>query len=316
MKQVAGIDVGKYILDVSVNGQKLQRCENTADGIQRLIKYLQETPVDLVVCEATGGYERELVNALQAVSIPVHVAHPNKVRAYAKALGQLAKTDRLDAEVLRTYGEHLELPAQAQQDAQTLQLRELLRRRQQLVGIRSEEKNRLEHRTDSLKSESISRHITWLDEEIKVVEQAYREHLAQTERLARQASLYQSVRGIGELTAVTLLSELPELGQLSGPALTSLVGLAPWSQDSGKQRGYRAIRGGRASVRKALYMAALSAIRYDSGIKTFYQRLRKRGKPGKVALVAVMRKLLLMLNAVEKRGTPWVEKYAELQMAA
>jgi len=316
MKQVAGIDVGKHSLDVSVSGHALQRCENTPAGIHGLIEQLQKNQVDLAVCEATGGYEQALVSALQAASLPVHVAHPNKVRAYAKALGQLAKTDRLDAEVLRAYGEHLELAAQPQQDAQTLQLRELLRRRQQLVGMRSEEKNRLEHRTDSFESESLLRHIAWLEAEIKSVEQAYREHLAQSQRLAHQATLYQSVRGIGELTAVTLLSELPELGQLSGPALTSLVGLAPWSQDSGKRRGYRAIRGGRASVRKALYMSALSAIRYDSGIKTFYTRLRKRGKPGKVALVAVMRKLLLMLNAVEKRGTPWVEKYQELPMAA
>lgn len=312
MKQVAGIDVGKNILDVSVSGQSLQRHENTTGGIQHLIEYLQQTQVELAVCEPTGGYERGLVNALQAVSIPVHVAHPNKVRAYAKALGQLAKTDRLDAEVLRRYGEHLDLPVCEAQEPETLEIRALCRRRQQLVGIRSEEKNRLEHSS----SESVSRHIAWLDEEIKVVEQSCREHLAKTERLARQASLYQSVRGIGELTAVTLLSELPELGQLSGPALTSLVGLAPWSQDSGKHRGYRAIRGGRASVRKALYMSALSAIRYDSGIKTFYTKLRKRGKPGKVALVAVMRKTLLMLNAVAKRGTPWVEKQAELQMAA
>lgn len=312
MKQVAGIDVGKNILDVSVSGRSLQRYENTTAGIQRLIKHLQQIQVELVVCEATGGYERALVSALQTVLIPVHVAHPNKVRAYAKAVGQLAKTDRLDAEVLRRYGEHLDLPVWEAQEPETLEIRALCRRRQQLVGIRSEEKNRLEHSS----SESVLRHIAWLDEEIKVVEQACREHLAQTQRLARQASLYQSVRGIGELTAVTLLSELPELGQLSGPALTSLVGLAPWSLDSGKHRGYRAIRGGRASVRKALYMSALSAIRYDSGIKTFYTKLRKRGKPGKVALVAVMRKTLLMLNAVAKRGTPWVEKYAELQMAA
>lgn len=312
MKQVAGIDVGKQVLDVAVSEDTVQRYPNTAQGRQRLVLFLQRHEVKLVVCEATGGYERALVEELNDVSMPVHVAHPNKVRAYAQALGRLAKTDRLDAEVLRQYGAHLELSDRHEQDKETLELRALLRRRQQLVGIRSEEKNRLEHQA----SESVRRHIAWLDAEVRAVEHAYRQHLARTVRLSRQVKLYQSVRGIGELTAVTLLSELPELGSVSGSALTSLAGLAPWSHDSGKQRGYRAIRGGRAGVRKALYMSALSAVRYDSGIKTFYMGLRKRGKPGKVALVAVMRKLLLMLNAVAKRGTPWVEEYGNLQMAA
>lgn len=312
MKQVAGIDVGKRILDVSVSTGPVQRYENTEVGRQHLLLFLQRCGVDLVVCEATGGYERPLVDGLHCQSMPVHVAHPNKVRAYAKALGRLAKTDRLDAGVLRLYGEHLDLSCSPEQGQEVIELRALLRRRQQLVRMRSEEKNRLEHQSDG----SVQRHIAWLDTEIRQVDQAYRQHLERTERLARQVKLYQSVRGIGELTAATLVSELPELGQLSGPAITSLVGLAPWSQDSGKQRGYRAIRGGRASVRKALYMSALSAIRYDSDIKTFYTRLRERGKPGKVALVAVMRKLLLRLNAVAKRGTPWVENYDELKMAA
>jgi len=312
MKQIAGIDVGKHFLDVSIGNEPVQRYENTGSGHRFLILSLQDKGVTQVVCEATGGYERPLVTELQVHSIDVHVAHPNKVRAYAKALGRLAKTDRLDADVLRLYGEHLEPVSQAPQTEETLELRVLVRRRQQLVRMRTEEKNRLEHE----QSESVLRHIAWLDAELRDIEQAYRRHLGEAEQLARQATLYQSVRGIGELTAVTLLSELPELGQLSGPAITSLVGLAPWSQDSGQRQGYRAIRGGRASVRKALYMSALSAIRYDNGVKTFYLGLRKRGKPGKVALVAVMRKLLLMLNAVGKRGTPWVENYEVVLKAA
>jgi transposase len=311
MKHVAGIDVGKRVLDVSLKGESVQRYENTVTGRSRLADGLRQKGVVLVVCEATGGYEHELVLELQD-QIPVHVAHPNKVRAYAQAVGRLAKTDRLDAEVIRRYGEHLELPVWEGLDPQMLELRALWRRRQQLVGMRSEEKNRLEHGS----TESVLRHIAWLDEEIRQLELASCHLLAKVARLSHQAELYRSVRGIGEQTAIMLLSELPELGKLTGPALTALVGLAPWSHDSGKHRGYRAIRGGRAGVRKALYMSALSAIRYDSVVKSFYLKLRKRGKPGKVALVAVMRKLLLMLNAVAKRGTPWVEKYGELAIAA
>lgn len=312
MKQVAGIDVGKQTLDVSIQGQSVQRHANTAKGCKRLIALLWQQRVEQVVCEATGGYERPLVAALQGNALAVHVAHPNKVRAYAKALGLLAKTDRLDAEVLRHYGEQLEPVARPQQDPESEELRALLRRRQQLVATRSKEKNRLEHQS----SESILRHVAWLDAEVQGIERHYRACLARTERLASEAKLYQSVHGVGELTALTLLAELPELGQLPGAQLTALVGVAPWSQDSGKRRGYRAIRGGRANVRKALYMSALSAIRKESGVKAFYMRLRKRGKPGKVALVAVMRKQLLILNAVAKRGTPWIENHRTVLEAA
>ena len=316
MKQTAGIDVGKQFLDVSIHDQPVKRYTNDVRGQRTLITRLQHDNIDLVVCEATGGYERELVKALHERGTPVHVAHPNKVRAYAQALGYLAKTDRLDAEVLREYGEHFQLPVHIEQDEVSVQLRLLVRRRQQLVRMRSDEKNRLEHGQESIQRESIKRHIDWLDTEIEEIESAYRRHIDEAEDLSKRSQLYQSVRGIGELTALTLLSELPELGQVSGASITSLVGLAPWSHDSGKHRGYRAIRGGRAHIRKALYMSALSVIRYDSGIKTFYLRLRRRGKPGKVALVAVMRKQLLMLNAVAKRGTPWVENQAKLLEAA
>lgn len=316
MKQIAGIDVGKQFLDVSIQDQSVKRYTNDEQGRRSLTAKLQHDTIERVVCEATGGYERELVTALHEQGIPVHVAHPNKVRAYAQALGCLAKTDRLDAEVLREYGEHFPLPIRIAQDEVSVQLRQLVRRRQQLVRMRSEEKNRLEHSQESIQRESVKRHIDWLDAEVREIENAYRRHIDEAAGLAKRLQLYQSVRGIGELTALTLLSELPELGQVSGASITSLVGLAPWSHDSGKHRGYRAIRGGRAHIRKALYMSALSVVRYDSGLKTFYLRLRRRGKPGKVALVAVMRKLLLTLNAVAKRGTPWVENQEKLLKAA
>ena len=185
-----------------------------------------------------------------------------------------------------------------------------LRRRKQLVAQRVQERHRLDQgRTEAART-STQRHIQWLDEEIGRLEEEYRKALENSGELSESAALYRSVPGVGELTAATLVVYLPELGQYRGKELTSLVGLAPWSNDSGRQQGYRSIRGGRGTVRRVLYLAALSAIRYNDDLSRFYQGLRKRGKTGKVAVVAVMRKLLLLLNAIAHRGTPWVEHHA------
>ena len=306
MKVVAGIDVGKQELMVSVAGEPAQRFHNQEAGITALLSWLQAQAVTRAVCEATGGYERQLVNRLRSSEITVHVAHPSRVRGFAQAVGQGAKTDPLDAQVLARYGELFELPEQAPQDAARLELREALSRRQQLVEQRVQEVNRLEKGLRGSVKKSCERHVAWLDKEIARLDKSCQAIVQRHDQLRERAALYGSISGVGTVTTQSLLAYLPELGQGCAKGLASLVGLAPWPHDSGRHRGYRSIRGGRGVVRRALYMAALSAIRHNEELRVFYRRLRRRGKVGKVALVAVMRKLLLMLHAVARRGTPWM----------
>ena len=305
-KIVAGIDVGKQEVVVSVARGPIRRFPNTAAGLTAVRAWVQEQAVTHVVCEATGGYERLVVQRLRGADLAVAVAHPPKVRAFARAVGQGAKTDPLDAQILAHYGEVFELPVETVQEAASEDVRALLGRRQQLLDQRTQEQNRLEKGLQGRVKQSCQRHLAWLDKELKQLEEEYQQAIQAKLELAERAALYQSVRGVGVLTAATLLAYVPELGQGSGKALTALVGLVPWAQDSGTHRGYRAIRGGRGLVRRALYMAALSVIRTDTDLGRWYQGLRRRGKPGKVALVAVMRKLLLRLHAIAHRGTPWV----------
>ena len=238
---------------------------------------------------------------------PSHNRHSGpEPESIARACGYEAKTDVRDAQVLGRFGQvfALEGAAQEEPDPERAELRELLRRRRQLVNQRVQEMNRLDKGLSETARSSTQRHIDRLNGE-------YQRTLHSSRALSERAELYRSVRGIGKLTAATLVADLPELGQGDAKGLTSLVGLAPWSRDSGRQRGYRAIRGGRGSVRRALYLASLSAVRRkDSALGRFYQQLLQRGKPGKVALVAVMRELLLQLHAVARRGAPWVENQA------
>lgn len=305
-KIVAGIDVGKQEVAVSVARGPGRRFPNTDAGLTAVLAWVRGQAVTHVVCEATGGYERVLVQRIRGTDLAVSVAHPTKVRAFARAVGQGAKTDPLDAQILAHYGEVFELPVQAAQEEASAEVRALLGRRQQLLEQRIQEQNRLEKGLQGRVKKSCQRHLAWLDKELQHLEEEYQQAIQAKPELAERAALYQSVRGVGVLTAATLLAYVPELGQGSGKALTALVGLVPWAQDSGTHRGYRAIRGGRGLVRRALYLAALSVIRTDTDLGRWYQELRHRGKPGKVALVAVMRKLLLRLHAIAHRGTPWV----------
>ena len=308
MVVTARVDVGKANLDVSVSEGPVVRFDNTVKGIGKLLKHLSKDDVTLVVCEATGGYERALVNRLREAEVMIHVAHPTRVRAFAKACGYEAKTDPRDAQVLSRYG--LVFPdAQVSKDEfdpERQQLRDVLNRRRQCVAQRVQEKGRLDKGTSPATIRSARRHITWLEREIDRLDTEYQTALDKSASLAERAALYRSVPGIGPLTAAILVAFLPELGYWDSKALTSLVGLAPWSRDSGGKRGSRSIRGGRGTVRSALYLCAWSVIRHDTEMRRFYDRLRKRGKPGNVSVVAVMRKLLLHLNAVARRGTPWV----------
>ena len=277
-----------------------------------MLEWLAAQTVTLVVCEPTGGYEEPLVRGLRQRGLPVHLAHPNKVRAFAHASGRIAKTDRLDAQVLSRYGEVFASAETPRPEPEREELQALLRRRRQLVDQRVQERNRLDRAWNPAVRASTQRHIDWLDQEIAALDQEYHRALESSEELARRADLYRSVPGIGELTAAILVADLPELGRGEGKGLCSLAGLAPWSRDSGQQRGYRAVRGGRGAVRRALYMAALPVVRRPGELRRFYQGLRQRGKAGKVALVAVMRKLLLHLNAIARRGTHWKLDHTQL----
>ena len=309
MKVAAGIDVSKEHLDVSVSAEKSRRFVNAEEGIEALSSWLSRRRVGVAVCETTGGYESALVEGLEGSGFAVWVVHPLRVRAFARACGYEAKTDGLDAVVLSRYGEMFEPEDVHRLDENERGLREVMRRREQLVAQRVQEKNRLVRGLRGMARESTERHIEWLDEEIERLEAARSALLRNDEKLLERARLYRSVKGVGEHTAALLLTHLPELGKCRGKSLTALVGLAPWSKDSGSKRGHRVIRGGRGAVRRALYMSALSAVRGAGQMRSFYERLRSKGKPFKVALVAVMRKMLHQLNAVARRGTPWVENY-------
>ncbi len=306
MKKVAGIDVGKNRLDVCLDRGLVEGFENTAQGIARLVKRLHAGGAEQVVLEASGGYERFLLEELRAAGIQANRVQPSRVRAFAHALGVGAKTDALDARLLCVYGQSLELPGNPSVSLEVRHLREQVDRREQLMAQRIEEMNRLEKNPPAWVRDSCRRHMAWLNREIQRIDTALRSLLQEGE-LAERAALLRSVKGVGEVTVGVLLAHLPELGEGSGKSLSALAGLAPWARDSGQHQGKRSIRGGRKAVRRALYMSALSSVRHDPGMRSFYRGLRDRGKPGKVALVAVMRKRLLLLHAIIRRGTPWVE---------
>lgn len=305
-KRGAGMEVGKQDVVVSVARGPGRRVPNTERGLTAGRAWVRGQAVTHVVCEATGGYERLVVQRSRDTDLAVLVAQPPKVRAFARAVGQGAKTDPLDAQILAHDGEVFELPVAVAQEAASEEVRALLGRRQQLLDQRRPAHNRLEKGLQWRGKKSCQRHLAWLDKALAHLEEEYQQAIQAKPELAERAALYQRVRGVGLLTAATLLAYVPELGHGSGKALTALGGLVPWAADSGTHRGYRAIRGGRGSVRRAFYMAALSVIRTDTDLGRWYQGLRRRGKPGKVAVVAVMRKRLLRLHAIARRGTPWV----------
>ncbi len=281
-KVVVGIDVGKTGLDASADGGAVRSFSNDDDGISELVAWLASQGPALAVCEPTGGYEEPLVQGLRRPGVRVQLAHPVKVRAFAQASGRQAKTDGIYAQTLSHYGRVFAASDDAQpaaeEEPQRGEIQALLRRRRQLVNQRVQELNRLDRAWNPGAQASTRRHIAWLDEEIARLDKEYREALGSSEVLSQQAELYRSVPGVGELTAATLVAHLPELGRGDGKGLCSLVGLAPWSRDSGQQRGYRAIRCGRGEVRQALYMAALSSVRVEGRLRRFHQGLRQRGK--------------------------------------
>jgi transposase len=302
-----GIDVSKARLDVAIrpSAEKLS-VSNDEAGIQALVTRLSEIKPALIVLEATGGLERSVSGTLGSAQLPVVVVNPRQVRDFAKALGQLAKTDRIDAEVLARFAEVIRPPLRPLPDKVSLELRSLIARRRQLIEMMVAEKNRLSTASKAVRKR-IEAHIRWLETELDRADKDLDHSIRQSPIWCENEDLLRSVPSVGPVVSRTLLAELPELGRLNRKQIAALVGIAPLNCDSGTFRGRRGIWGGRATVRAVLYMAALVASRRNSVIRNFYKRLRDKGKAPKVALVACMHKLLTILNAMIKHKTRWSE---------
>jgi transposase len=300
-----GIDVSKAQLEVAIrpSGERFSEA-NDARAVRRLVKRLAPLGCTRIVVEATGGYEALLAAALYAAGLPVVVVNPRWARDFARSIGQLAKTDVIDAALLAQYAALPQLKVRALPDAQTRELQALCARREELIDMLVAEEHRLEHVPSRLRRE-INGHIDYLRKRLKHLDHDLDQAVRNSELFRQQSELLTSVPGVGRVLCVSLLARLPELGRLNRAEVAKLVGVAPLNHDSGRLRGVRLIAGGRAPLRRVLYMAALSATRSNPVLRAYYRHLRDLGKPGKVALVAVMRKLLLMLNAIIKTQTPW-----------
>jgi transposase len=301
-----GIDVSKDKLDIYLYPQNLfDQIANTPKAINQLLKKLvRQYQTIRVCCEATGSYEQHLAKAAAAEKIELSIANPRQVRDFAKALGILAKTDRVDAKAIALFNEKLMPRLHIVQNAEQEELSAYRKRREQLVDMITMEKNRLSQ-ANSKVIKSIKKLIKMLEKELVEIEKAIEEMVAANPDIQEKMTLLKSFKGIGKVAALTLLTHLPELGQLNRGAISKLVGVAPLNQDSGKKSGKRRTWGGRGIVRKVLYMAALVASKHNSQIKALYVRLLEAGKAKKVALVACMRKILLILNNMCKNNTIW-----------
>lgn len=303
-KTWVGIDVSKATLDVFVYPQgTCFQVAHTSEGVQELIKQLQKLESPLSVVESTGGLERTVVDGLHHAALPIAIANPRQVKGFATALGK-AKTDKIDAQVIARFAHSIKLQPQTRVSPTVQHLSELTHRRQQLVEIQVAEKNRLSQAPSTVKTD-IEEQLKQLEERIKALELQIQQLGQQQADWQHKKKLLQSVKGIGPITATLCLVELPELGQLTAKQIARLVGVAPLNRDSGKHQGKRMIAGGRTHVRCGLFMAALVATRYNPVIRAFYERLLAKGKPKLVALVACIRKLLVILNAMIRDNKPW-----------
>jgi transposase len=300
-----GIDVSKDRLDIAILGEeRVWQTENTEKGIDQLVAWIQELEPELIVVEATGGYQRAVVEALFHTGFSVAVVNPTRVRQFARACGLLAKTDKLDAQVLAVFGQRVQPKRYAGKSEAEKQLSALLVRRKQLEEMLKAEQNRLRTISPSVRG-SVERIIAILKEEKKRAEEQIRELMSEQKAWQQQSEILGSAPGVGMVTTATLLAQLPELGKMDRKKIAALVGVAPMNYDSGKKRGYRKTKGGRTDVRSVLYMSTLVATRYNPLIHAQYQHLLKHGKEKKVALTACMRKFLTILNAMMRDQQPF-----------
>jgi transposase len=300
-----GIDVGKTWLDVAFWGSaETWRVRNDEAGVAEIIQRLAEVGPVLIAVEATGGYEQLCVQAMLRKGMPVAVVNPTRVRALAKAAGKLAKTDVIDAHLIAEYAFRIQPPTQAPKEENEIRLKALVTRREQLVEMRTAEQNRLGTSHDSLKAD-LRAHIEWMSNRILEIEIQLQELIDLLPDWKAQVERLDTIPGVGLIVAMTVVTDMPELGQLNRQKIAALAGLAPFNRDSGKKRGKRRIFGGRKGVRRVLYMACLSAIRCNPVIQALYQRLIKSGKLFKVAITACMRKMLCIMNAMACNKACW-----------
>lgn len=306
-----GIDVSKSTLDISIipSGESWT-VANQGDDIAALVKRLSRLKPEIIVLEPTARLELPLAGALAAASLPVAVVNPRQVRDFARASGVLAKTDRIDAQVLARFGQAVAPEVRPLKDEQTQALNALMTRRRQLQQMLITEKNRL-HTAPAPVQKDIRAHITWLEKRLKDLDDDLDRTLRESSLWHEKDTLLQSVPGVGRVLSLSLLAQLPELGHLNRREIAALVGVAPFNCDSGTYRGRRRVWGGRSHLRSVLYMATLASIRHNPVIRDFYYRLCSAGKPPKVALTACMRKLLVILNAILKTDTPWRYQIAQ-----
>jgi len=304
-KKYAGIDVSKHKLNIAIYPSNEEwETGNDDEGIAQIVKKMKQKKVELVVLEPTGGYERPLVLALHLATVRLALINPRQGRDFAKSLGRLAKTDRVDAMMLARFGEATKPEPREIPDKASLELEALVLRRRQLVSIKAAEKCRRSTSLSFIRLE-IDEHIRLLEKQIKVLGKQIDERIKNNEEWKARSKILETVPGVGEVTSMTLVAELPELGHLDKKKIAALVGVAPMNCDSGKYRGKRRIWGGRASVRSALYMATFSAVRWNPVIRSYFESLMARGKLYKVAMVACMHKLLGILNAMVAHNKPW-----------
>lgn len=301
-----GIDVSKASLEVALGSSgEIRSVANQSAAIEKLTARLLEVKPELVVMEATGGYERLAAALMWEAGLKVVIANPRQIRQFREGMGQHAKTDRLDARMIALWAEHRRPEVRPLPDAQARELSELLARRRQLIEMLVAERQRLARVLSKPIRKEITASIGSLERRLRQLESEIERLVGKSDPWRRTRELLESVPGVSKVTSCMLIAELPELGTIAHRRLASLTGLAPFVRQSGKWRGHQMISGGRAGVRSALYMAAVSASRWNPRLRPFYERLLKRGAPKKKALIAVARKLLVMLNAIVRDRTPW-----------
>jgi len=310
VEKFVGIDVSKGTLDLCTEpaGETLH-VDYDDKGISHIVKHLVALAPTLIVMEATGGLEMRLAGELAAKSLQVAIINPRQARDFAKATGQLAKTDLVDAAILAAFARAIRPVVRPLKNADTRDLDDLVTRRRQLVDMRVQEMLRM-GTASKVQKKSLTSHITWLDKRIADLDDDLTKRLRASDVWRIKDDLLRGIPGVGAVTSLTMLAKCPEIGQLNRREIAALTGVAPLAKDSGKHRGKRFVWGGRADVRAVLYMATVSAIRFNSHIKIFAERLKQAGKPGKVVIVACMRKLLTIMNAILKNNTPWNPKNA------